>query len=206
MQTQPPELRADPAIEALVRGTHGDAFAVLGPHATDRPGTLIVRTFQPHASSADLVRPGVAAIPMTRVHPDGLFEATVQSDAPPMLLDYRLRIREADVDNEIDDPYRYGPLVEGADLEAFARGEDHQAYRHLGSRVVKVGDATGVQFAVWAPNAARVSVIGDFNRWDGRVHPMRLLVPHGVWAMFIPGLKAGECYKYEVLTRSGDVM
>jgi 1,4-alpha-glucan branching enzyme len=194
----------DPAIASLVGGANGDPFAVLGPHPTDRPGTLLVRALHPYAAEMDLVRPGAGAIAMTRVHPEGVFEATVQTDAEPLLFDYRLRIRFGDgTEREIDDPYRYGPLADEASLDLFARGEDHRAYQHLGSHVMRVGAATGVHFAVWAPNAARVSVVGDFNGWDGRVNPMRLLVPYGVWTIFMPGLKAGERYKYEVRTGSG---
>ncbi len=195
--------RVDPALQSLVSGTHGDPFAVLGPHLTARPGTLIVRAFQPGAASIDLVWAN-GPTPMRRVHPDGLFEVEVRSDAQPIFFDYRLLVRTGDgAEREIDDPYRYGPLMDEADLEMFARGEDHRAYRHLGSHVIEVGAVTGVHFAVWAPNAQRVSVVGDFNGWDGRVNPMRLLLPYGVWAIFIPGLKAGECYKYEVRTGSG---
>ena len=204
MTTQTPDAHVDPAIASLVSGANGDPFAVLGPHPTDRPGTLLVRALHPYAAEMDLVRPGAGAIAMTRVHPEGVFEATVQTDAEPLLFDYRLRIRHGDgTEREIDDPYRYGPLADEAGLDLFARGEDHRAYQHLGSHVMTVGAATGVHFAVWAPNAARVSVVGDFNSWDGCVNPMRLLVPYGVWTIFMPGLKAGERYKYEVRTGSG---
>jgi 1,4-alpha-glucan branching enzyme len=207
MATRSPDVLAAPAIDALVHGRHGDPFAVLGPHAPGRPGTLVVRAFQPSGEAVTLVLPGVGETPMTRVHPAGVFEATVDSDVPPLLLDYRLRIRYTDGhEREIDDPYRYGPLVNEEDLARFARGEDHRAYRHLGSHVMQVGAATGVHFAVWAPNAARVSVIGDFNGWDGRVHPMRRLLPYGVWSIFIPGLGTGACYKYEVCGDGGDVV
>ena len=208
MTTMPSaDLRVDPAVESLVKGTHGDPFALLGPHLSDRPGTLVVRTFRPEAARVDLVRPGIDVTEMARVHPSGLFQATVVTDVQPLFFDYRLRVPGTDaVEREIDDPYRYGPLMDEAELGLFARGEDHHAWRHLGSHVMEVGAATGVHFAVWAPNAVRVSVIGDFNRWDGRVHPMRLLMPYGVWAIFIPDLGAGECYKYEVLTASGEVM
>ena len=207
MPTQTPELHIDPAIESVINANSGDPFAVLGPHPTGPPGVLLVRVFQPRAAAVDLVRPGIDLTPMTRVHPAGVFEATVQSDAQPPFLDYRLRMRTDDgVEVEYDDPYRYGPLMNATDLDLFARGEDHRAYRHLGSHVRMVGAATGVHFTVWAPNAARVSVVGDFNAWDGRVNPMRLLLPYGVWEIFIPGLAAGECYKYEVRNGSGDAI
>jgi 1,4-alpha-glucan branching enzyme len=207
MPTHTPDLRVDPPIASLVAAANGDPFAVLGPHLTERPGTLLVRTFQPRAVEIELVRPGLGATAMTRVHPAGVFEGTVETESQPLLLDYRLRLRDGDgTAHEIDDPYRYGPLMNETDLDLFARGEDHRAYRHLGSHVMTVGSAAGVHFAVWAPNAARVSVVGDFNGWDGRVNPMRLLLPYGVWAIFIPGLRAGDCYKYEVRAGSGEVV
>jgi 1,4-alpha-glucan branching enzyme len=194
-------------IESLVHGANSDPFAVLGPHLTDRPGVLIVRAYHPFAHRLVLIRPGVGESEMTRVHPGGVFEALVQADVEPLFLDYRLRIHyEGGLDREIDDPYRYGPLLDERDLEPFTRGEAYHIYKLLGSHVMHVGAATGVHFAVWAPNASRVSVVGDFNGWDGRVNPMRRLARHGVWTIFVPGLKAGDSYKYEVRSAFGQVV
>ncbi len=199
-----PDVLVDP-IDSLVLAANDDPFALLGPHPGDRPGVLVVRAFHPFARRMFVVRPGFDAAPMKRIHPVGVFEAAVQSDAQPLFFDYRLRIEyEGGVEREIDDPYRYGPLTNEADLQRFASGEELHAYRYLGSHVRQVGSTTGVHFVVWAPNAARVSVIGDFNGWDGRVNPMRRLAPYGVWELFLPGIGEGECYKYEVRTPSGD--
>jgi 1,4-alpha-glucan branching enzyme len=207
MPSRRTEALTDPAIDALVAGTNGDPFAVLGPHGGDRQGSLVVRAFHPHAERLDLLRPGHGETPMTRVYPDGVFEAAIEADVEPLLLDYRLRIHYPDGRQlEFDDPYRYGSLMKPEDLDLFARGDDQRAWEHLGSHVLTVGDATGVHFAVWAPNARRVSLVGDFNGWDGRVTPMRRLVPHGVWSIFVPGLAPGACYKYEVLADSGDAV
>ncbi|MGE5360105.1 MAG: 1,4-alpha-glucan branching protein GlgB [Bacteroidales bacterium] len=198
---------ADPIIESLVHGANGDPFATLGPHLTDRPGVLVVRAYHPYAVRASLVRPEVGDVEMTRVHPGGVFEARVPTDVLPLFLDYRLRIEyEGGIDREIDDPYRYGVLLNDADLDAFGHGEDRHAYRVLGSHLMTVGSTSGVHFAVWAPNASRVSVVGDFNGWDGRVNPMRFLPGRGVWAIFMPGLKAGDCYKYEVRSAAGQAV
>jgi 1,4-alpha-glucan branching enzyme len=197
----------DPAIDSLVHGANADPFAILGPHLTDRPGVLVVRAYHPYAVRLLLVRPGLGEVEMTPVHPGGVFEARVQTDVPPLLVDYRLRIAyDGGVEREIDDPYRYGVLLDDSELDAFCRGEDRGAYRVLGSHVRSVGSTTGVHFAVWAPNASRVSVVGDFNGWDGRVNPMRFFPRHGVWAIFMPGLQNGDCYKYEVRNAAGHVV
>ena len=107
---------------------------------------------------------------------------------------------------EIDDPYRYGQVLTGFDLHLFAEGTHYQIYEKLGAHVLRHGEATGLHFAVWAPNASRVGVAGDFNDWDGRVHAMRQLAPSGVWEIFIPGLAYGEKYKFEIRGRNGTVM
>src|SRR4029079_19351992 len=115
--------------------------------------------------------------PMQRRGPDGLFEITVASEDIP---DYRLRVTYSrDYIVEIDDPYRYGRVLTDFDLHLLGEGTHHRAFEKLGAHRIRVGTTTGVHFAVWAPNADRVSVIGDFNAWDGRVHAMRLLSPGG---------------------------
>ena len=119
---------------------------------------------------------------------------------------YSFRIREGHTTREIQDPYRFGQLLADFDLHLFSEGTHYRAWEKLGSHRRVVADVPGVHFAVWAPNAQRVSVIGDFNGWDGRVHPMRRLVPSGVWELFIPGLPDGACYKYEVRTAAGELV
>src|SRR4029077_18152930 len=103
-------------------------------------------------------------------------------------------------------PYQYGQLLTDFDLHLVAEGTHYQAWDKLGAHTVEIGGVSGVHFAVWAPNAQRVSVIGDFNRWDGRAHVMRRLVPSGIWEIFIPGLADGARYKYEVRTRDGHLL
>ena len=107
---------------------------------------------------------------------------------------------------EVIDPYQYGQVLSDYDLHLFAEGTHHRVWEKLGSHVMTIGDVTGVHFAVWAPNAQRVSVVGDFNQWDGRVHPMRKLVPSGVWELFVPELPLGACYKYEVRNDAGHLL
>ena len=121
-------------------------------------------------------------------------------------LAYTFRVHEGGAAREIVDPYQYGQVLSDYDLHLFSEGTHHRAWEKLGSHVMTIGGVTGVHFAVWAPNAQRVSVVGDFNRWDGRVHPMRKLVPSGVWELFVPELTAGACYKYEVRTDAGHLL
>ncbi|MBM3776782.1 MAG: 1,4-alpha-glucan branching protein GlgB [Acidimicrobiia bacterium] len=145
---------------------------------------------------------------MTRRHPDGLFEATLSSAGrAPRDLAYRFRLfTAAGGVREIDDPYRFGRLVGDYDLHLFAEGTHERAWDVLGAHRCVVGATDGVHFAVWAPNAHRVSVLGDFNRWDGRTHPMRRLVPSGVWEIFVPDLADGERYKFEIRTPAGHLL
>jgi len=194
-------------IAAVATGTSGDPFAVLGRHEVrvDQRPAVVVRTMQPAASAVELVTPTMVT-PMPRRHPAGLFEARVPLDGNASEFAYRFRVHEGGTAHEVVDPYQYGQVLSDYDLHLFAEGTHHRAWEKLGSRVMTIGDVTGVHFAVWAPNAQRVSVIGDFNRWDGRVHAMRKLVPSGVWELFVPGLTPGGCYKYEVRTFGGHLI
>ena len=202
------ERRAD--IRALEGGTCRDPFGVLGPQIrTDGGPGLVVRAYRPGATAVDLVvRPGGGAIQMRRIGRTAAFEAEVPgAPSDPLALDYRLRVHRDDGQVvEIDDAYRYGRLLSDFDLYLFAEGTQYRAWEKLGAHVCRVGEATGVHFAVWAPAADRVSVVGDFNGWDGRVHPMRLLMPHGVWEIFIPGLGRGDKYKLEVRSSAGHLL
>src|SRR5258707_5067183 len=186
----------EPAVAALVGGFNRDPFAVLGPHDG------LVRVFQPAARSIDLrlVSTG-EQLPMTKRDPSGIFEVRVAGT------DYRLRITyPGDHVAEIDDPYRYGRVLTDFDLHLLGEGTHHRAFEKLGAHCVTVGTTAGVHFGVWAPNADRVSVLGDFNGWDGRVHAMRLLAPGGIWEIFIPDLAEGEKYKFEIRTRTGAIL
>src|SRR5688572_5350194 len=190
-------------IDTLATGMHADPFAVLGPHQVRQNGAsgLAVRTFRPHAAEIKVVeRPGGRTIPMVRLHPEGVFEAWIDG-ATREGFDYRYRVRWSDGNvSELDDPYRYGPVLTDFDQHLFAEGTHVRAFKRLGARPIRHGVQVGVHFAVWAPSAKRVSVVGDFNGWDGRVHPMRTLVPSGLWEVFIPELGIGDHYKFEVMT------
>ena len=130
-------------------------------------------------------------------HHTGVFEAAFPDTTE--IFDYRLRIAYPGGHVvEIDDPYRYGRVITEYDVYLFSQGKHTRIYDKLGAHVMRIGDADGVQFAVWAPNADRVSLVGDFNSWDGRVHPMRRLGPTGIWELFIPGMAEGARYKFEI--------
>ena len=158
----------------------------------------------PRLSAVSVVR-GDQLYPMRRVHHDGFFEAIIhnQSDFFP----YRLAITLPGSDGgpqqtyEIEDPYCYPPVLTDFDLHLFGEGTHFRLYEKLGARVIEHAGVKGVCFAVWAPNAERVSVVGDFNQWDGRRHPMRPRGGSGLWEIFIPGLQQGDLYKFEVKSR-----
>jgi 1,4-alpha-glucan branching enzyme len=207
----PPTTRAakPDVLKEVAEGTSADPFAVLGRHIVTVDGrqAVVVRTMQPAASAVELVTGG-RVTPMPRRLPAGLFEARVPFDesVSPEEVGYILRVHEGDVVRDVVDPYQFGQVLSDYDLHLFSEGTHLRAWEKFGAHVMTIGSVTGVHFAVWAPNAHRVSVIGDFNRWDGRVHPMRRLVPSGVWELFIPNLPIGAVYKYEVRTAEGHLL
>jgi 1,4-alpha-glucan branching enzyme len=143
---------------------------------------------------------------MVRRHPDGLFEARLALDGRAPNFGYRFRVLSRTGTRDVVDPYQFGQVLSDYDLHLFSEGTHLRAWEKFGAHLMTVGHFTGVHFAVWAPNAQRVSVIGDFNGWDGRVHPMRRLVPSGIWELFVPDVQAGACYKYEVRTNAGHLL
>jgi 1,4-alpha-glucan branching enzyme len=152
-----------------------------------------------------VTRNGSGSVEMERRHPAGIFEAVLPGTAE--IPDYRLEVLyHGGSTSEIDDPYRYGRILSDYDLYLFGEGKHTRIYEKLGAHPTTIGGSAGVHFAVWAPNAKRVSVVGDFNAWDGRRHPMRSLGGSGVWEIFIPGLYVGEKYKFEILSRYGEVV
>jgi 1,4-alpha-glucan branching enzyme len=191
-----PSLHPD-AIAALVDGRHGDPFAILGPHATE--AGRVVRAFLPGATAVSLVA-GDTVTPMTQLHPAGLFEGAL-AQSP-----YRLRIDWNGAIQEAEDSYDFGPLLGELDLHLLREGRHQDIGRCLGAHPMVIDGIPGVRFALWAPNARRVSVVGDFNSWDGRRHPMRLRHDAGVWEIFLPRLRVGAVYKFELLDPNGSLL
>lgn len=188
-------------IEAIVSGRHGDPFSVLGPHR--EAGRWVIRVFIPGARS-------VAAISATDdrelgtlqlVHPAGLFDGPIpnREDRPR----YRLKATDATATWKFYDPYAFPSVLGPWDDWFFGEGAHHRLYERLGAHPMVHEGVAGTHFAVWAPNAQRVSVVGTFNGWDGRRHPMRKRIDTGVWEIFLPGIGEGALYKYEILSRDG---
>jgi 1,4-alpha-glucan branching enzyme len=196
MEKTAPKL--DPDLQKLVEARHHDPFSILGRHP-DGVG-VVVRAFLPHAETVTIAE---GELPLTRVEGTDVFEWRGAAAAVPE--HYRLIWQDDRHRGHIaHDPYCYPPQLADFDLHLFGEGRHYHAHRLLGARVHEVGGVAGVLFAVWAPNAERVSVVGDFNHWDGRCHPMRARGV-GVWELFIPDLAPGTLYKFEIRGRHGDI-
>jgi 1,4-alpha-glucan branching enzyme len=191
-------LPRDTDVDALVRAEHGDPFSILGPHP-DGDG-LMIRAFLPNALGVEVLErsSGRTLASMEQGQVPGLFFTRLTHPQP-----YLLSIRWPGGVHVTEDPYSFGPQLGEMDLYLFAEGNHRELARVFGAQVVEVEGVQGVRFAVWAPNARRVSVVGSFNDWDGRRHPMRLRFPSGVWEIFIPRLQPGDAYKYEILGPHG---
>ena len=186
---------------ALIEARHADPCAVLGMHAA--AGALWVRALLPGAQAVTVVEAaqGRAVVALACVHPDGLFEGKV--GAADQRFAYRLRVTRGGVTGEIDDAYRFGPVLGDTDVWLLAEGRHQRLYEKLGAHAMTLEGVAGIAFAVWAPNASRVAVVGEFNGWDGRCHPLRLRRECGVWELFVPGVAAGARYKYEIKDAAG---
>src|SRR5437867_1812909 len=192
-------------VSRFVAGNHADPFRVLGPHRVG--DDLEIRVFRPDARAIDIVLDREAEKPIAaeRIQQDGFVCATAPS--APRDLPSHVRITGLDGSQHLTrDPYQYRPIMGEVDLHLFAEGQNWKIYDKFGAHLRTVGDAAGVYFAVWAPNAQRVSVVGDFNNWDGRVNPMRKLIGSGVWELFVPGIKQGAHYKFEIRSQTGAVL
>ncbi|MDE2006185.1 MAG: 1,4-alpha-glucan branching protein GlgB [Rhodospirillales bacterium] len=188
-------------IALIVVGHHPDPFAVLGPHRIAR--STEVRVFLPDAQAVTLVAGGTQRV-MIRGDPAGLFVATLPPGiAPP---DYTLYVTAAEETRVQHDPYAFPPVLGPLDDHLLVEGTHQRLYDLLGAHPMRHEGVEGVHFAVWAPNARRVSVVGDCNRWDGRCHPMRKRHDSGVWEIFIPGLGEGTIYKFELLGPDGTLL
>jgi 1,4-alpha-glucan branching enzyme len=189
------------AVDELVEGRLADPHSLLGAHPQN--GSIVVRAFRPEAERVRVRVEGSEPVELERAHPAGLFEGTVEGAELP--LRYRLEVsyREG-ATLVVDDPYAFPPTLGDLDLHLAAEGRHERIYERLGAHVREVDGVVGTSFAVWAPSARSVSVVGDFNLWDGRLHPMRSLGSSGIWELFVPGLADGDHYKYELHTQTGE--
>jgi 1,4-alpha-glucan branching enzyme len=192
------------AVAAIVKGLHGDPFSVLGPRVID--GDIAIRAFVPGAETLSVVGRGGGQplAELERLDPAGFFSGLVEGQAMP--LNYRLRARRGGDEWEVEDPYRFGALIGELDNYLLREGSHKRLWERLGAHRLELDGVAGTHFAVWAPGARRVSVVGDFNQWDGRCHAMRLHPGSGVWEIFIPGIAEGTVYKYEILGAAGKLL
>lgn len=182
-------------LQRILDAKHHDPFSYLGVHQQDNHH--IVRVFNPHANEVS-IKSGNTWLPLEKTHASGLFELISQESlACPCLLKIHTGMHEY----QVYDPYSFGSSITQDELYLFGEGRLKQAYKTLGAQAMTQQAVTGVRFAVWAPNAERVSVIGNFNQWDGRIHSMRSLGSSGVWEIFIPHLSHQDTYKFEIRNR-----
>jgi 1,4-alpha-glucan branching enzyme len=197
-----------PAVHQLISTEYYDPFEILGPHPVpgDDDRNVVIRSYEPGAHELYVVELGHAhrEQKMEGKYASHFFECALTNSPHP--LRYRLRaVYEGGRERTYHDPYAFRPELTDYDLHLFAEGNHFGIYERLGAHLTTMDGVPGVCFAVWAPNARSVSVIGDFNGWDGRRHQMRVLGASGVWTIFIPELGPGEKYKYEIKTRLGHV-
>jgi 1,4-alpha-glucan branching enzyme len=186
------------AVEALVGGGIRDPHALLGPH----PGAdgTVIRAWRPEASSVRCVADDGIAAKLERVHPAGLFEGVAEGTVSS----YELEVAYPDGRTfALRDPYAFPPTLGDLDLHLIGEGRHRRLHTKLGAHVQTVSGVEGASFAVWAPNARSVRLVGAFNSWDGRLHPMRMLGSSGVWELFMPGIGDGALYKFEIVTAEG---
>ena len=191
-------------LDKIIQSDHHDPFQVLGFHPIpEAPQSVVVRTFQPHAESVRLLI-GDSKIDMRKMREKGLFEAVTDYFEP---FEYLFEITSYNnVTRIIHDPYRFPPQLNDFDMHLFRQGTHYKIYNKLGAHIVTIDNCKGTIFRVWAPSARRVSILGDFNYWDGRVHQMRVLNESGIWELFIPGLEEPQVYKFEIRCQNMDIL
>ncbi len=198
-------------IDRLLRAELYDPFKVLGVHFSGQDkNSALIRCFQPHARFVSLLIDG-KIIPMERVRKQGIFEAIIDrgkisdGDLDPYTYQYKITYNDG-VEKTINDPYRFMPILSKEDRFLFNFGTNYELYNHIGAHPGMYSQIQGTIFRVWAPSATRVSVLGNFNSWDGRIHPMRSLGSSGLWELFLPGIGENEIYKFEIRTTRGDIL
>jgi 1,4-alpha-glucan branching enzyme len=192
-----------PELDALTKREHSNPHSVLGAHPS--PDGVVVRALRPAATAVTVELGDGSTVELTQVHAAGVFEGELRGAELP--LRYRLRVDYGDGGSfTIDDPYAFTPTLGELDLHLIGEGRHERVYELLGAHPREHQDVQGTAFAVWAPSARAVSVVGDFNSWDGRLNAMRSLGSTGVWELFLPAVAEGNRYKYEILTAEGDLL
>lgn len=191
-------------VAALMAGDHSDPFSVLGMHQHE--GKLVVRAMLPGAATVAVIdiKSGRTLASLDRIDGSDVFAVVIPRRKNPFA--YRLRVDWGSHEQELEDPYRFPPILGEMDVWLLAEGTHYRPYEKLGAHLAEIDGVAGVSFAVWAPNARRVSLVGSFNNWDGRRHMMRSRSESGVWEIFAPQLAAGDLYKLEIKTQDGELL
>ncbi|HTW11639.1 MAG TPA: 1,4-alpha-glucan branching protein GlgB [Solirubrobacteraceae bacterium] len=195
--------KLDTGLDALARREHADPHSLLGVHSAR--GGAVIRALRPAATAVAAVLDGSGErVPLEQVHPIGIFQATIKDHKPP--LSYRVEAQYGENGSFTQvDPYVFVPTLGELDLHLIGEGRHERIYELLGAHPRVHQDVEGTAFAVWAPAARSVSILGDFNFWDAHAHPMRSLGSSGIWELFLPGVEAGARYKFEIVTPSGEI-
>ncbi len=174
-------------LDAIVRREHPEPHAILGAHPSD--AGVVIRALRPSAQAVTVKPSRGKSVPLTEIHPGGIFEGEIAGAEMP--LQYKLKVDYGDGGKfTVNDPYAFGPTLGELDLHLMGEGRHEELYERLGAHVIEMGShppVTGTAFAVWAPAARAVSVVGEFNSWDGRLHAMRSMGSGGIWELFLPG-------------------
>jgi 1,4-alpha-glucan branching enzyme len=208
----PRDAQVEAQIDALLSGRHADPFALLGPHPVSTPNgqRWVIRLFRPGSADASVLLQGAPEpIPARRLRSEGFFEAALpdSQQSAPAPASYRIRYRTGYGETvETFDTYAFPYLLSEFDLHLMGEGRHYDTYEKLGAHLKTLEGVRGVHFAVWAPSAKRVSIVGDFNCWDGRVDPMRARGSSGIWELFVPELAEGAIYKYEIIGAQGAML
>ncbi|MEO6859053.1 MAG: 1,4-alpha-glucan branching protein GlgB [Solirubrobacteraceae bacterium] len=190
-------------LDALAHREHGQPHAVLGPHPSDKG--VVVRVLRPGAAKASIKPAKGKSVELEQIHPAGIFEGTVSGAKLPFR--YKLKVDYGESGKfTLEDPYAFSPTLGELDLHLIAEGRHEELYEKLGAHVREHDGVRGTAFAVWAPSARAVSVVGDFNSWDGRLHAMRSLGSGGIWELFLPAVGPGARYKYEILSAENELL
>jgi len=189
--------------EQLAARSAADPHSYLGAHP-DGKGGVVIRAFRPSARAVHAVTDKGKRAELSSVHPDGVFEGTLKGVELPLTYELEVDYGE-DGTFTVGDPYRFLPTLGEMDLHLAGEGRHELLWAKLGAHVTEHQGVRGTAFAVWAPSARSVSIVGDFNTWDGRLHPMRALGASGIWELFLPAVGAGERYKFEILTQAGEI-
>lgn len=190
-------------LDLIVRREHADPHSVLGAHPL-AGGGVVVRAYRPAAAAITVRADGHEPAALAQVHPGGVFEGELDEASLPLRYELEIDYGESGTFT-IRDPYAFATTIGELDLHLAGEGRHEDLYERLGAHVREIDGVTGVVFAVWAPSARAVSVVGDFNSWDGRLHAMRSLGASGIWELFVPGVEPGALYKFELLAADGEL-